>query len=334
MNGIDVKLNYLKETKELIRQAIIEQGVEVPTTIPFAEYPRCVLGIGGESDYRAPNLRDGTVAGELKQIINTKQALASAITEMGVEVPNKTPFRKYSELIGDITTTPTLDSLKKALNNGTAMKKFPVMTEIPDIYDGNENPLFIAQYLTATNNSSYGNAEGVILLRKFVEPVSQTYGANAQYEQSTIKSLLDNAYFNKCSDELKSVISEIDIPYYNLSADTVVNLRSKLFLPSATELCGYPGTGIKIYEGIGWEYFVNKTGLLPIGPNNENYSNNNDNSGRIMSGRDGINYNIWLRSRANHSNVMYVTTNGAIKNVGPTAKYGIIHACFMAKGAN
>lgn len=47
MDEINAKLNYLKETKELIRQAMINQGVEVPESTLFAEYPSLILSIGG-----------------------------------------------------------------------------------------------------------------------------------------------------------------------------------------------------------------------------------------------------------------------------------------------
>lgn len=46
-NKIKAQLNYILETKNLIRQAIIDQGVEVPETIPFADYPQLVASIGG-----------------------------------------------------------------------------------------------------------------------------------------------------------------------------------------------------------------------------------------------------------------------------------------------
>lgn len=47
MSIID-NINYLEQTKELIRQAIIAKGVDVPEDTPFADYVEIILQLGNE----------------------------------------------------------------------------------------------------------------------------------------------------------------------------------------------------------------------------------------------------------------------------------------------
>ena len=66
-NTVD-KLNKLIDTKESIRQAIINKGVSVPTSTPFADYPEKISAIeSGASDDSFFNIRtnNGTNYGYL-----------------------------------------------------------------------------------------------------------------------------------------------------------------------------------------------------------------------------------------------------------------------------
>lgn len=47
LNQIKTNANYLLQTKNLIREAIIEQDVEVAENVPFEAYPQLVAQIGG-----------------------------------------------------------------------------------------------------------------------------------------------------------------------------------------------------------------------------------------------------------------------------------------------
>lgn len=58
-NKIKAQLNYIKETKELIRQAIINQGVDVPESSLFSDYPRLVASMGVVHEKPSTSLRDG-----------------------------------------------------------------------------------------------------------------------------------------------------------------------------------------------------------------------------------------------------------------------------------
>lgn len=44
---IKANANYLLQTKNPIREAIVEQGVEVAESTPFEDYPQLVAQIGG-----------------------------------------------------------------------------------------------------------------------------------------------------------------------------------------------------------------------------------------------------------------------------------------------
>lgn len=221
-----------------------------------------------------------------------------------------------------IPEPPSLAGLKAALNRGVAANTYPVGTEIEDEYDGQSNPLIVAQYLDESNNSAYYNSNGVILVRKYVEPVSQTFGSNVNYITSTIIGFLDTTYYNNCSEELKSTISNFGVPYY--TGTQMEKVTGKWFLMSAYEVCS-KGSGT--YEGVMWDYWKEKTHLSA--PDNLLSSN----SGRIMKGRDGTNQHVWLRSRYDSSLVCYVYTTGDVTYNGPSNSYGVIPACFIEKNA-
>lgn len=112
---------------------------------------------------------------ELNNTIEKFSASLSAsyakIAEKGGAMPEHKNSNSLADAIRTIPNTsdpgydpdnPTLAGLKAAVNAGD-YETFPVGTEIPDTYNGNDNPLIVAQYLDSTNNSAYGGAEGVIV---------------------------------------------------------------------------------------------------------------------------------------------------------------------------
>lgn len=231
-------------------------------------------------------------------------------------------YYKYIDQLGSSPNPSgdgTLADLKLALSTDNPAEYYPVGTEIEDTYDGHSNPLIVAQYLDSSNNSRYSGAEGVILIRKYVETVSQVFGNSVDYPTSIVKSFLEETYYNS-SDKVKSVISNINIQYNNGSS--IISVPSKWFLMSAYEVCN-KGNGT--YEGIMWEFWKQKTGLAA--PDNFYTAN----SGRIVRDRNGTARPIWLRSRNASTNVCIITDSGLVFASLPSNGEGILPACFIAK---
>lgn len=244
---------------------------------------------------------------------NLAEAYA-AIEEMGGTSPEHKNFANLAAAVETITGGGglTLAGLKKALLTG---KNLPdIGTEIPDEYNGNKNPLIVAQYLDSTNNSSYGGAVGAILIRKYVEPVSQTFGSTAIYSTSTIKSFLDKNYLNNCSDAIKSLIAEVSVPYNNTT------VKGKFFLMSNIEICCRGSNGVT--EGVMWDFWKQKTGLTS--------PSDSANSGRIMKDRSGTARAVWLRSCNGDSYAYFVSTPGGGGYSLPSNTYGVLPACFIS----
>lgn len=268
---------------------------------------------------------------ELERLVAAKGSMRQSIIAKGVDVPESAKMASYPEYISQIEASsgpdpdnPTLESLKLALATDDPAAIYPVGTEIPDTYAGNNNPLIVVQYLDSSNNSPYRGAEGVILARKFVEPTSQQFGASGNYPSSTVKSLLDGAYFNNCSDAVRSTISQISVPYYNGSA--TVSVASKFFLMSAYEVCNQGANTVINREGTMWDFWKKKTGLSSAD------AMNSAQGGRVMKDRSGAPCKVWLRSRGVNSGAeCFVQTSGAVSTVTPTSSYGVLPACFIAK---
>lgn len=317
VDQIKTNANYLLQTKNLIRQAIIAQGVEVPENTPFEAYPQLVAQIG-VVDYQPPTTRrNGTIAGELGQILDTKQRLREVIAQYNGVITEQTPFREYAQLIQEIVTTPTLAGLKRALNAGNAAEKYPIGTEIPDTWNGNDNPLIVAHY-TNIELSDGTTKPGAYLVRKYVDPTYQAFGSNANYSSSTVKSYLDNAYFAACSDEAKETVSEIQVPCYNGS--TIAPFPSKFFLMSATNVLAVLIGG----EGEPWDYWKQKTGLSGNGMIGYSASAN---TGRVVKNRNGVSQYAWLRSRYDSTHA-YLIQNGGDAGWDSTSNgRGVLPAC-------
>lgn len=231
-------------------------------------------------------------------------------------LPDRTssPYRKL------IVQTNPIVEFKKALDNGTAEQDYPVGTEIPDKWDGEDNPLIVAQYLDDSNNSEYGGARGGVLIRKYA--TTETYAFSdqyADYQTSPIRSYLDTEYLDKTSDELKPFISEISIPvvdYYKVHGQ----VDSKWFLMSSTEVCAVES----LSTGIIWDYWKKQTGWTS--------GSNAPNAGRIVYDRNGAAQFYWLRSCYSASNEYAMDKTGYVGGYNArNYSFSLLPACFIAK---
>lgn len=244
---------------------------------------------------------------------------------------------------GPSSQNPQLSDLKAVLALDDPASVYPIGTKIPDTYNGHSSPLIVAQYLNSSNNSAYGGAEGVILIREFVEPTAKTafaIGDNAYYEGyagTTMKTFLDTTYYDNCSDELKSLISEISIPCYRVAqwpdsfSPYMESVSCTWFSMSAYEVCNKGAYGEAGYEGVIWDYWKERTGLSS--PDNMHEAN----SGRIVRDVDGNSYSVTLRSMDSGTGVCCISGpyvsgyEGAINSTGLSTVDPVFPACFVAK---
>lgn len=213
-------------------------------------------------------------------------------------------------------SNPTLEGIKNALLAGD-YEAFPIGTEIPDTWNGNNNPLIVGTYTTiqCTDGES---RKAVGLVRKWIEPTVQRWGNNNNYATSSILNYLNNTYLTYCSETLKSIIREVYVKWSN--GTSVIDVAGKWHLFSGIELYGTYNAG----EGTVWEYWKKSTGLSS--------PNNNSNSGRSRQGRDGKNYVWWTRSRNGASNINNVVLDGYV-GVLDSGRYddslGVLPHCYI-----
>lgn len=287
---------------------------------------KIILGLSlkwGGVDYQEPTQRrNGTIAGELGQILDTKRRLREVIAQYNDIITEQTPFRQYAQLIREIVTAPTLAGLKKALNRGNAAEKYPIGTEIEDTWNGQSNPLTVAHYTNIT--LANGTVKpGAYLVRKYVEPVSQQYSTTQYryYTNSAVKAYLEGEYLQKCSAETKGLISQIKIiwmePNY-LGGFDRKEMAARFFLMSGIEIGGTKNTG----EGVFWSYWKQKLG---ISTPSDQYTNK-----RIVRSRDGVARRISLRTNYPSGGMdwtSYVGTVGEVSNGSLNDEYGVLPAC-------
>lgn len=138
------KLAYLDATKTAIKDAIVSNGIDVPDDTTFRSYPDKVNQIVGQFDSTLDEIIGGeivpvldvekrlaTVNGisgdintQLDTLDSTKAAIASAITEKGVEIPEGTPFGEYAGLIQSTQSKPTYETF--IIPAGTTSKTYNV----------------------------------------------------------------------------------------------------------------------------------------------------------------------------------------------------------------
>lgn len=210
---------------------------------------------------------------------------------------------------------PTVDGLKAALDAGD-YAAFPAGTEIPDEYNGQSNPLIVAQYLDSSNNSAYGGAEGVILIRKYVEP-KLAYGS-APYASSYVNTYLKTTYMDRCSEAIKPLVSDIDI----VIDDTINPTKVKWFSMSIVELGGSNSSQLLLY-GIYWDYWKQKTGIIT--PTNS--------LNKLRCGYDRAGNEVQYYLRTGTRSTYDYNQGGALKSGGTnmTLNSGVLPACFVSK---
>lgn len=244
----------------------------------------------------------------------------------GDVVVGQTGCLSDDDLGEDPCSSKTFANLKTALKNGTAKECFPVGTEIPDTWNGNSNAMVVAHYLDSTNNSAYSGAEGVILIRKYVEPTEVDYDTStAIYSDASIRSYLNTTYLSGCTNDLKNVMSSITIcsivpgPYGSAPAYTT----GKLFLMSTEEMGGIPNATYGKYFEI-WE----ERGLTSLG--------GSASPARILTDRDGNIAKAWTRTSQYSRTFGYTVasvskTGGLVASLLSEGPFGVLPACFISK---
>lgn len=218
---------------------------------------------------------------------------------------------------------PQLSDLKAVLATENPASVYPIGTEIPDTYNGLDDPLIIAQYLDSTNNANYNGANGVILIRKYITTDKKNWGEKKNYAQSNINVYLNGEYYNNCSQELKDLISDINILYQN--GDVIFDTgygAMKVFSMSRIEMC-YSGTPTL---GDMWEYWKQQTGL--------NSPSTAYNAARIAYDRNGTAAYYWLRDMVDFNSPSCVWDNGSVGTPlsgSFTVSYGMRPAFFVSK---
>lgn len=179
------------------------------------------------------------------------------------------------------------------------------------------NPLVVAQYLDETNNSSYGGAKGVILTRKYVDPLPPfVFGSSIKYNVSYLRTYLETDYWNNCSEEAKTIISSIPLPWWNGSSMETID--SNFFAMGVMEVCAVSSS-----EGIMWDLWKEKTGFTA--------PNQAANNGRIPKSSSGAAQYVWLRSDTNENYVWIIAYDGSVTNVLPSnTAVGVMPACFIS----
>lgn len=258
------------------------------------------------------------------QYVNGIKIRGAYAQDFVAKFPNRSsvPYRNlYAE-------SNSLSDFKSMLDAGLGEIYYPVGTEIPDTWNGNSNPLIVTQYFT-TANSKYGGAIGTILIRKYVEPVSQQYSSNNSYgyiyTSSDILSYLSGDYYNKCSSVLKTLISPIkfQVSSGGGSPNLIPNAQY-FFLMSACEMGNQGYWGSQSYEGVMWDYWIKKTGF--------SQPNANSSTARIATDRNGTAQPYWIRTSATSDlGAGYVRANSGITWQKPTNTAGVRPACFIPK---
>ncbi len=104
MGSIKEKIKYIKETKKLIREAIIAQGVDVPENTTFRDYANKIDNIKNTTHVSDnTTLTSGTaVEKKIYYLSKTKENIKRAIVAAGVSVLETDTFRSYANKIAQI----------------------------------------------------------------------------------------------------------------------------------------------------------------------------------------------------------------------------------------
>lgn len=240
------------------------------------------------ASYRAVSARGGGITGN-KNLANLRAAVES------------------------IPTSP-LVSLKMALRNGTAGNKFPLLSEIDDVCEGYSNPWIVGHY-----GRGYGTGgSGVYLFRKYTTMSSVSWATYnfETFADGDIQRFLENTYPSLCSEEIRSLASEISLPY-RISGGQA-EIKTKFFINSPLEMMGGMGYGEP------WDGWKKKTGLSS--------SSTLANEGRVFYFPDGgKSLGVWTRTWNKSGYAMSVGGDGTIySSTGIKSSKPLLVCCFIS----
>lgn len=256
----------------------------------------------------------------------TTAVLSVVLTPSVMSAPTLRPtavvcFRLASSLGGGDLPDPTdksLTNLKASLDAGVASQDeyFPIGTKLPDFYAGNNSAWKVVHYGTATLGENSIVRDGVYLQQDFVYECVPLTSAN--YSQSNMISLLNSGQiYDKLSDEIKALVSEIKVPY--TYSNTSHKISCQFFIPSATELGGEIASNVGD-DGVMFDYYKQFISTPTNGIVTE----------RIQRTESGVATDCWTRTSIVGNLVRMLTSSGSMSNNGAGPYYASI-VCFIAK---
>lgn len=324
MNDFNQTVQSMNQHLNAVYAKIEEKGGKIPVNKNMANLAPSILSIGGDAAEFLPAENQAMcIADRVRSMASHLRAAYASVATRGGDLPAQLNLANLAAGVESIPTGPvapkSLAELKAALKAGRAIA---VGAEIPDTYNGNSNPLIVYQQLDNSNNSAYGGAAGVLLGRKYIEPVEQVFSLsnNGLYNSATIRNFLQTTYYENCSDELKSIINDINISWWNGSS--MLSITSKWFLLSNVELCMGSGNN---NEGMMLDYWKQKTGQTsPQFSGDRNY-------GRTLADRNGTVKQYWTRTKGSQTYYEYcIDTSGRGQQLGPNLSYGVAAVCFVS----
>lgn len=237
------------------------------------------------------------------------------------------PFDFSTPITEDITLVAqfdcpagvTLTQFKAALDDGTAATTYPAGTQIDDTTNGNYDPWIVGHYGAEYNAP---NHHGGYLYRKYLYSANQPWGTADHYADSAIHAWLNSTYLEGCSDEIKNLVKQINVPVVSGS------VPAKMFLMSGVETMCLSGS---IDAGIAWDSWKNRTGLTA--PSTAANAGRRMSEGELTNGHGSAWY---LRSvGVGVTGVAEVTSDGACRITAlPNTPLGVAVACFIPAGTN
>ena len=202
---------------------------------------------------------------------------------------------------------PTLSNLKLAIATGSPEEYYPIGTEIPDKWNGQDNPLIVAHYTDIT--LSDGTVKpGAYLVRKYCVAGGK-FGNNSIYGGSSIQNYLEQTYLQSCTAATQSAVATIKIKQFHES------YTAKGFFPmSRTEMYGVSDqyTGDSTSYGVPWEYWKNQTGFSS--------PSNSVATGRIARDISGTVRQCWTRDYQSSANVYVLSSTGTLDSYGVSTR--------------
>lgn len=358
MGTIADKLEYLNQTKQEIKQAIIDKKQPVSADDPFRSYAAKIAAIKTENPVQnfAINAPTTVYGGQKTPITVTgimpTDATISAVDHLyapGVKwtSSNSEVIGVLQELVngtvnsyivpfnmGEATLTATIGATSKSITvqniasagNLTGLKAALDLGIAETVYPINSEA---ADTWNNVNNpwvvaqyyngdGAYGTTPGVFLFRKYVAPESQKWDDSVT---DYAKSSIYTYLKNTYPNNCTEEINSLaaEIDLPYYNGSQNTTCKAKYFLMSVTELMG---TG-KSTEGVAWEAWKQRTGLSS--------PSDSVNNGRIMNNPSGTAKYYWTRSWYLASHVYKVDTDGYVDTDAPYGPFGVVVACFIPK---